>query len=90
MFNCPCCDVAPKTRRWPAPQGGVARLLQRQQRWRGWMVEEKARKEETGLKSRHYFGKLLLKDKQAQTSHLSLRNRPHLGNCRLSLGGLQS
>lgn len=45
-------------------------------------MEEKARKEGTGLKSRCYFGKLLFKDKQAQTSHLSSRNRSHFGNCR--------
>lgn len=45
-------------------------------------MEEKERKEGTGLKSRCYFGKLLFKDKQAQTSHLSSRNRSHFGNCR--------
>lgn len=50
----------------------------------GWFVEVKARKAEAGLKSRFFnflvfFGRLLLKDKQAQTSHLFLRNHSHLG-----------
>lgn len=55
-----------------------------------WFVEEKAKKERTGLKSWYYFGKLLFEDKQAQNSPPSLRNPPCLGNCRWSLEGVQS